>query len=49
MPEADSAARPSADDFLSIIRQQQLGKLKIYSGQPGRGQDLRDAESKATA
>jgi len=24
--------RPSADDFLSIIRRQQLGKLKIYLG-----------------
>ena len=38
MPEADSAARPSADDFLAIIRQQQLGKLKIYIGaSPGVG------------
>jgi two-component system sensor histidine kinase KdpD len=38
MPEADSAARPSADDFLSIIRQQQAGKLKIYLGPcPGVG------------
>ncbi len=36
--EVDSAARPSADDFLSIIRQQQLGKLKIYLGaSPGVG------------
>lgn len=25
-------ARPSADDFLSIIRRQQLGKLKVYLG-----------------
>src|SRR5664279_2467146 len=32
MADADSAARPSADDFLSIIRQQQVGKLKIYLG-----------------
>ncbi len=38
MPEADSAARPSADDFLAIIRQQQIGKLKIYIGpSPGVG------------
>ncbi|MEI6277827.1 MAG: histidine kinase [Verrucomicrobiae bacterium] len=30
--------RPSADDFLSIIRRQQLGKLKIYLGPcPGVG------------
>ena len=30
--------RPSADDFLSIIRRQQLGKLKIYLGAcPGVG------------
>lgn len=30
--------RPSADDFLQIIRQQQLGKLKIYLGPcPGVG------------
>ena len=38
MPDADPAARPSADDFLSIIRQQQVGKLKIYLGPcPGVG------------
>ena len=38
MPEADSAVRPSADDFLAIIRQQQFGKLKIYLGPcPGVG------------
>ena len=38
MPEADSAARPSADDFLAIIRHQQIGKLKIYIGpSPGVG------------
>src|SRR5450432_2591929 len=38
MPEADSALRPSADDFLAIIRQQQVGKLKIYLGPcPGVG------------
>jgi two-component system, OmpR family, sensor histidine kinase KdpD len=31
-------SRPSADDFLSIIRRQQLGKLKIYLGAcPGVG------------
>ena len=30
--------RPSADDFLSIIRRQQLGKLKVYLGAcPGVG------------
>jgi two-component system, OmpR family, sensor histidine kinase KdpD len=30
--------RPSAEDFLSIIRRQQLGKLKIYLGAcPGVG------------
>jgi len=30
--------RPSADEFLSIIRQQQTGKLKIYLGPcPGVG------------
>ena len=33
-----SLARPTADDFLSIIRRQQLGKLKIYLGAcPGVG------------
>jgi two-component system sensor histidine kinase KdpD len=38
MPAADSASRPSADDFLAIIRQQQAGKLKIYLGpSPGVG------------
>jgi two-component system sensor histidine kinase KdpD len=38
MSEAAPAARPSADDFLAIIRQQQLGKLKIYIGpSPGVG------------
>ncbi len=32
------SSRPSADDFLSIIRRQQLGKLKIYLGPcPGVG------------
>ena len=31
-------ARPTAEDFLSIIRRQQLGKLKIYLGAcPGVG------------
>ncbi|MEA3208615.1 MAG: two-component system, OmpR family, sensor histidine kinase KdpD [Chthoniobacter sp.] len=38
MPGADPAARPSADDFLAIIRRQQVGKLKIYLGPcPGVG------------
>ncbi|MEI8342487.1 MAG: universal stress protein [Verrucomicrobiota bacterium] len=33
-----SSSRPSADDFLQIIRRQQLGKLKIYFGAcPGVG------------
>lgn len=33
-----SGTRPNADDFLSIIRRQQLGKLKIYLGPcPGVG------------
>jgi two-component system sensor histidine kinase KdpD len=33
-----TGARPGADDFLSIIRRQQLGKLKIYLGPcPGVG------------
>src|SRR6516165_4050206 len=27
-----SGLRPTADDFLAIIRRQQLGKLKIYLG-----------------
>src|SRR4051794_38649746 len=34
----DVKLRPTADDFLSIIRRQQLGKLKIYLGPcPGVG------------
>jgi two-component system, OmpR family, sensor histidine kinase KdpD len=38
MPSENSNPRPSAEDFLSIIRQQQLGKLKIYLGPcPGVG------------
>lgn len=38
MLEADPAARPSADDFLAIIRRQQAGKLKVYLGPcPGVG------------
>jgi two-component system sensor histidine kinase KdpD len=38
MPKADHDARPSADDFLQIIRRQQVGKLKIYLGPcPGVG------------
>ena len=37
MDQADPQ-RPSADDFLNIIRRQQLGKLKIYIGaSPGVG------------
>lgn len=37
MPEPPDS-RPSADDFLQIIRQQQVGKLKIYLGPcPGVG------------
>jgi two-component system sensor histidine kinase KdpD len=38
MLDADPAARPSADDFLAIIRRQQAGKLKLYLGPcPGVG------------
>jgi len=38
MDEPPPNTRPSADDFLSIIRRQQLGKLKIYLGPcPGVG------------
>ena len=38
MPEEDSSLRPSAEDFLSIIRRQQVGKLKVYLGPcPGVG------------
>jgi len=38
MLDADPEARPSADDFLAIIRRQQAGKLKIYLGPcPGVG------------
>jgi two-component system, OmpR family, sensor histidine kinase KdpD len=38
MDNEASIARPSADDFLSIIRRQQLGKLKVYLGAcPGVG------------
>jgi len=38
MSVADTPERPTADDFLEIIRQQQLGKLKIYLGPcPGVG------------
>jgi len=37
MAEAPSP-RPTADDFLSIIRDQQRGKLKVYLGSsPGVG------------
>jgi hypothetical protein len=37
MAVADSPnLKPTADDFLAIIRRQQLGKLKIYLGpRPG--------------
>jgi two-component system sensor histidine kinase KdpD len=38
MSDVSPSARPSADDFLNIIRKQQLGKLKIYIGAcPGVG------------
>src|SRR6267154_620680 len=38
MPAEESSPRPSADDFLAIIRQQRVGKLKIYLGPcPGVG------------
>lgn len=38
MPAEGPSLRPKADDFLSIIRRQQLGKLKIYLGPcPGVG------------
>ena len=38
MDDPPPNTRPSADDFLSIIRRQQLGKLKIYLGPcPGVG------------
>jgi len=38
MAESFPSERPAAEDFLSIIRRQQLGKLKIYLGPcPGVG------------
>src|SRR5580658_6560951 len=38
MLETDKSERPSADDFLAIIRRQQAGKLKVYLGPcPGVG------------
>lgn len=38
MQGADTHERPTADDFLEIIRRQQLGKLKVYLGPcPGVG------------
>jgi two-component system sensor histidine kinase KdpD len=38
MRDAEPADRPSADDFLAIIRRQQEGKLKVYLGPcPGVG------------
>ena len=41
--------KPTPDDFLTIIRRQQLGKLKIYLGpSPGVGKPTR-CWSKETA
>jgi two-component system sensor histidine kinase KdpD len=38
MPDLAATTRPSADEFLQIIRKQQQGKLKIYLGaSPGVG------------
>ena len=38
MPDVSATTRPSADEFLQIIRKQQQGKLKIYLGaSPGVG------------
>lgn len=38
MPDVSASTRPSADEFLQIIRKQQRGKLKIYLGaSPGVG------------
>ena len=38
MPDISATTRPSADEFLQIIRKQQQGKLKIYLGaSPGVG------------
>ena len=38
MPDVPASTRPSADEFLQIIRKQQQGKLKIYLGaSPGVG------------
>jgi len=38
MPDVTATTRPSADEFLQIIRKQQRGKLKIYLGaSPGVG------------
>jgi two-component system sensor histidine kinase KdpD len=38
MPEVSLTNRPSADEFLQIIRKQQRGKLKVYLGaSPGVG------------
>ena len=38
MSDLQSIPRPTADDFLSIIRKQKLGKLKVYLGSsPGVG------------
>ncbi|MGA7393293.1 MAG: universal stress protein [Terrimicrobiaceae bacterium] len=38
MDDEAAITRPSADDFLTIIRRQQLGKLKVYLGAcPGVG------------
>src|ERR1700728_2292647 len=38
MLDGETPERPSADDFLAIIRKQQSGKLKVYLGPcPGVG------------
>jgi len=38
MPDVSASTKPSADEFLQIIRKQQQGKLKIYLGaSPGVG------------
>ncbi|MGA3171086.1 MAG: histidine kinase [Chthoniobacteraceae bacterium] len=38
MPDVSASTKPSADEFLQIIRRQQRGKLKIYLGaSPGVG------------
>jgi two-component system sensor histidine kinase KdpD len=38
MPDADAHVRPTPDEFLKLIQQQQKGKLKVYLGaSPGVG------------